>query len=53
MPHCLGLTVVGEGVETKAQLEPLVNHGCDELQGYLMGKPVVYLGTQVADILHP
>lgn len=33
--HSLGLRVVGEGVETEAQLERLVESGCDEVQGFL------------------
>ncbi|MFC4728038.1 putative bifunctional diguanylate cyclase/phosphodiesterase [Coralloluteibacterium thermophilus] len=36
----LELTVVGEGVETRAQLEVLSELGCDALQGYLLGRPV-------------
>lgn len=39
LAHGLGLTVVGEGVETEAQRDFLVRHGCDELQGYLLGRP--------------
>lgn len=39
LAHGLGLTVVAEGVETEAEREFLVNHGCDELQGYLLGRP--------------
>jgi diguanylate cyclase (GGDEF)-like protein len=35
----LGLDVIGEGVETEAQLEYLRNHGCDIAQGYLYSRP--------------
>jgi EAL domain-containing protein (putative c-di-GMP-specific phosphodiesterase class I) len=38
--HNLGLKVLAEGVETEAQLEFLRANGCDELQGYLISKPV-------------
>jgi len=39
LAHGLGLRVVGEGVETEQQKETLSNHGCDFLQGYLIGRP--------------
>jgi diguanylate cyclase len=39
MAHSLGLDVVAEGVETAAQRELLRRMGCDELQGYLLGRP--------------
>ncbi len=34
----LGMRVTAEGVETLAQAEFLRDHGCDELQGYLISK---------------
>jgi diguanylate cyclase (GGDEF)-like protein len=49
MAHQLDLVVVAEGVETAAQREFLVRHGCDELQGYLFGRPVV--AKEIARIL--
>jgi diguanylate cyclase (GGDEF)-like protein len=45
--HSLGLKVVAEGVETPAQLEFLRSHGCDELQGYLLSRPIA--ATAFAD----
>jgi EAL domain-containing protein (putative c-di-GMP-specific phosphodiesterase class I) len=39
MAHRLGLRVAAEGVETEEQLSLLVRHGCDELQGFLLGEP--------------
>ena len=36
----LGMKVVGEGVETKDQQDFLLQHQCDQLQGYLFSKPV-------------
>jgi EAL domain-containing protein (putative c-di-GMP-specific phosphodiesterase class I) len=40
MAHSLGLSVVAEGVETEAQLQFLLEQGCDHLQGFLLGRPV-------------
>lgn len=35
-----GLNVVGEGVETAAELDWLRGHACDEAQGYLFSVPI-------------
>lgn len=40
MGRSLRLTVVAEGVETVEQAEFLRLHGCDLMQGYLLGRPV-------------
>jgi diguanylate cyclase (GGDEF)-like protein len=39
LAHSLQIRVNAEGVETEHQLETLRRHGCDELQGYLLGRP--------------
>lgn len=40
LAHTLGMEVVAEGVETDSQLVKLRAVGCDEIQGYFLGKPV-------------
>jgi diguanylate cyclase (GGDEF)-like protein len=41
MAHNLGCEVIAEGVETEAQARWLTASGCDELQGFLLGKPAI------------
>lgn len=40
MGHSLHMKVVAEGVETEAQAQCLRELGCDEMQGYLLGRPM-------------
>ncbi|PKO26331.1 MAG: hypothetical protein CVU35_00255 [Betaproteobacteria bacterium HGW-Betaproteobacteria-8] len=38
--HALDLSVIAQGVETEAQRQALTDLDCDQLQGYLFGRPV-------------
>ena len=38
--HSMGLSVIAEGVETEGQHRWLAAHGCDQVQGYLLGRPM-------------
>jgi diguanylate cyclase (GGDEF)-like protein/PAS domain S-box-containing protein len=49
MAHGLGVAVVAEGIETLEQLAILRRYGCDEGQGYLLGRPV--LPAAVPDVV--
>ncbi|MDB5762043.1 MAG: hypothetical protein JWQ21_1038 [Herminiimonas sp.] len=40
LAHSLNMQVVAEGVETEAQLALLKGMECDEMQGYLLSKPL-------------
>ncbi|SFW49219.1 sensor domain-containing protein [Amycolatopsis australiensis] len=40
MAHAVGLTVIAEGVESAEQVELLRSLGCDQAQGYHLGRPV-------------
>ncbi|MBB3589364.1 EAL domain-containing protein [Sphingomonas sp. BK481] len=44
----LGMSIVAEGVETALQLKQLREWGCDQVQGYYIGRPV----PQVAEVLN-
>ncbi len=39
MAHALGMTIVGEGIESADQLSDLQRLGCDEGQGFLLSRP--------------
>jgi diguanylate cyclase (GGDEF)-like protein len=40
LAHALDLNVVAEGVETETQREALADLGCNQMQGYLISKPI-------------
>ncbi len=40
LAHNLNMKTIAEGVETKEQLEFLRANGCDEIQGYLVSRPM-------------
>lgn len=40
MAHKLGLTVLAEGVENSSQLQFLINHNCNYMQGFYFSKPL-------------
>jgi EAL domain-containing protein (putative c-di-GMP-specific phosphodiesterase class I) len=40
MAHSLDMTVVAEGVETDAQMQALVKLQCDQVQGFLLARPL-------------
>ncbi|MFT4198991.1 MAG: EAL domain-containing protein [Pseudoxanthomonas sp.] len=39
LARSLGLVCIGEGVETQAELDWLRSNGCEQVQGYLLGRP--------------
>jgi len=53
MAHTLGMRVVAEGVETENQLQTLRSLGCDEIQGFLLSKPLDRQGAEALLLHHP
>lgn len=49
MAHNLNLSVVAEGVETQQQYQFVTEHGCDQVQGFFLGKPMPL--AQLASLL--
>jgi len=45
LAHGFGLTVVAEGVESQAQVIKLAQLGCDIVQGYHYGAPMLAEGV--------
>jgi EAL domain-containing protein (putative c-di-GMP-specific phosphodiesterase class I) len=46
LSNSLGMTTLAEGVETEHQLSFLHSAGCDQIQGYLLGKPLEFVKFQ-------
>lgn len=59
LAHGLGLSVLAEGIETSVQMALLAKEGCDEMQGYLIGRPqrIAAVGSRSAprlpSLMHP
>ena len=51
MAHNLGMSVVAEGVETRAQLDLLILLGCEYVQGYFLSRPLA--AADAARFLNP
>ncbi len=51
LAHSLALTVVAEGVETAQQQAVLAALGCDQLQGYHVGRPLP--AAEIESVLRP
>jgi len=52
MAHSMNMKVVAEGVEDREQLQQLTEYSVDEIQGYLLSKPVEPAAIE-AMILNP
>ncbi|HTC52582.1 MAG TPA: EAL domain-containing protein [Steroidobacteraceae bacterium] len=49
----LGVTVTAEGIERQAQLEWLRARGCDEVQGFLLSRPLSVQDLEQRYLQHP
>lgn len=54
LAHNFGMRVIAEGVETEQQMAMITEIGCNEVQGYLLGKPAAdpspYLNAASAEL---
>jgi EAL domain-containing protein (putative c-di-GMP-specific phosphodiesterase class I) len=50
MGHGLGMRILAEGVETIEQWHTLHKEGCDEIQGYLVSRPLP--AEELTELLH-
>jgi EAL domain-containing protein (putative c-di-GMP-specific phosphodiesterase class I) len=48
MARSLGMQVVAEGVEKEEQLDFLRAQHCDNVQGFLLGRPII--GTELTGL---
>jgi diguanylate cyclase (GGDEF)-like protein len=49
LAQSFGMTTTAEGVETRGQLDCLMDKGCSEIQGYFYARPVP--GTEVLEVI--
>jgi EAL domain-containing protein (putative c-di-GMP-specific phosphodiesterase class I) len=50
LAHALDVTLVAEGAEDQATVDPLTLLGCDDVQGYCLSRPLP--PDQLLDLLH-
>ncbi|WP_295133508.1 EAL domain-containing protein [uncultured Reyranella sp.] len=49
----MSIPVLAEGIETRNQLDILRREGCEEAQGYLLGRPIPLASLFVHDVARP